>query len=97
MSDRRLGGASSREEAPRERVVVSPAVVPLLLGCVVIGFFAGYILAWKGAVVVGIVLLVAGVLALRGRGTREPAAAAALGVLVGYALVIALALFRGVI
>ena len=75
---------------------VSPLMIPLLVAGLAIGFLAGYFLLWWGALVVlaGVVAAIAPV--LRGR-RRAGATGAIAGVLLGYAGVILVALFRGVV
>lgn len=75
---------------------VSPVAVPLLLGGVTLGFLAGYIFLWWGLLVVGAVALAAVAMVFSGR-SRDGATAAILGTVVGYGLVLLLAVFRGVL
>ncbi|MGY5764351.1 hypothetical protein ACXET9_04025 [Brachybacterium sp. DNPG3] len=86
-------------EAPRDggsrSPQVSPITVPLLLLGLLVGFFAGYLLAWTGAIVVGVLLLGTLSMVLSGR-SRDAAAALAVGAVGGYVIVLALAFFRGV-
>jgi hypothetical protein len=71
-------------------------MIPLLVLGLVLGFLAGYFLLWWGLLVVLAVLVAAFSMVLRGR-SREGATGAIVGVLLGYAGVILLALFRGVV
>ena len=75
---------------------ISPLMVPLLLLGLMIGFFAGYFHVWWGLLVVGAVLLAAVSMVFSGR-SRDGATGAVVGVLLGYAGVLLLAFFRGVI
>lgn len=75
---------------------VSPVAVPLLLGGVTLGFFAGYVFLWWGLLIVGAVVFAAVAMVLSGR-SRDGATAAILGTVVGYGLVLLLAVFRGVL
>ncbi|WP_341855274.1 hypothetical protein [Brachybacterium sp. GPGPB12] len=68
-------------------------IPPLVLG-LAIGFFSGYFLLGWGALVVLGVIVAAVSLVLRGR-SRDGATGAIAGVLLGYAGVILVALFRG--
>ncbi len=79
-----------------ESVSVSPLTVPALLGGLIIGFLCGYLLGWWGAAVIAVIALgaVSGILVGR---NRESLGALVLGGVVGYVMVIALAVFRGVI
>ena len=83
------GRGSGQEPAP-----VSPLMIQLLVVGLAIGFFSGYFLLWWGALVVLGVIVAAVSLVLRGR-SRDGATGAVAGVLLGYAGVILLALFRG--
>ena len=83
------GRGSGQEPAP-----VSPLMIPLLVVGLAIGFFSDYFLLWWGALVVLGVIVAAVSLVLRGR-SRDGATGAVAGVLLGYAGVILLALFRG--
>ncbi|WP_241155402.1 hypothetical protein [Brachybacterium sp. EE-P12] len=75
---------------------VSPLMIPLLVAGLAIGFLAGYFLLWWGALVVLAVVVAAISTVLRGR-SRDGATGAIAGVLLGYAGVILVALFRGVV
>ena len=75
---------------------VSPLMIPLLVAGLAIGFLAGYFLLWGGALVVLAVVVAAISTVLRGR-SRDGATGAIAGVLLGYAGVILVALFRGVV
>ncbi len=83
------GRGSGQEPAP-----VSPLMIPLLVLGLAIGFFSGYFLLWWGVLVVLGVIVAAVSLVLRGR-SRDGATGAIAGVLLGYAGVILVALFRG--
>ena len=83
------GRGSGQEPAP-----VSPLMIPLLVLGLAIGFFSGYFLLGWGALVVLGVIVAAVSLVLRGR-SRDGATGAIAGVLLGYAGVILVALFRG--
>ncbi|MCZ4327099.1 hypothetical protein [Brachybacterium paraconglomeratum] len=85
----RAGRGSGQEPAP-----VSPLMIPLLVLGLAIGFFSGYFLLWWGVLVVLGVIVAAVSLVLRGR-SRDGATGAIAGVLLGYAGVILVALFRG--
>ena len=75
---------------------VSPLMIPLLEAGLAIGFLAGYFLLWWGALE-GLAVVVAAIsTVLRGR-SRDGATGAIAGVLLGYAGVILVALFRGVV
>ncbi|WP_106506660.1 hypothetical protein [Brachybacterium timonense] len=87
---------SGTDRDQHETVQVSALTVPLLLGGVVLGFLAGYFFVWWGTVVVLFVLMGAFSAAIAGR-SRDAAAAAALGTVVGYVLVLLLGVFKGVI
>ena len=81
------GGEPERRSTP-----VSVLTVPLLFLGLLVGFFAGYLLLWWGALVVAL-LVVAGLsLAISGR-SRDAAAGLVLGGVGGYLVVMALALF----
>lgn len=75
---------------------VSPLMIPLLFVGLIIGFFAGYFFLWWGILAVIAVLVAAFMMVLSGR-SRDGATGAVVGVLLGYAGVILLALFRGVL
>ena len=75
---------------------VSPLMIPLLVAGLAIGFLAGHFLLWWGALVVLAVVVAAISTVLRGR-SRDGATGAIAGVLLGYAGVILVALFRGVV
>lgn len=83
------GRGSGQQPAP-----VSPLMIPLLVLGLAIGFLSGYFLLWWGALVVLGVIVAAVSLVLRGR-SRDGATGAIAGVLLGYAGVILVALFRG--
>lgn len=83
------GRGSGQQPAP-----VSPLMIPLLVLGLAIGFFSGYFLLGWGALVVLAVIVAAVSLVLRGR-SRDGATGAIAGVLLGYAGVILVALFRG--
>lgn len=75
---------------------VSPLMIPLLFVGLIIGFIAGYFFLWWGILAVIAVLVAAFMMVLSGR-SRDGATGAVVGVLLGYAGVILLALFRGVL
>ena len=75
---------------------VSPLMIPMLMVGLLLGFVAGYFLLWWGAIVVLAVLVTAFAMVLRGR-SRDGATGAIAGVLLGYAGVILVAFFRGVL
>ena len=79
-----------------EGAPISPLMIPLLLLGLLIGFFAGYFFLWWGLLAVVAVLLAAASMVFSGR-SRDGATGAVVGVVLGYAGVILLALFRGVI
>lgn len=83
------GRGSGQQPAP-----VSPLMIPLLVLGLAIGFLSGYFLLGWGALVVLGVIVAAVSLVLRGR-SRDGATGAIAGVLLGYAGVILVALFRG--
>ena len=84
-------GSESGRSAP-----VSPLLVPMLFGGIVIGFLAGYFFIWWGLVAVVAVLVIAASMVLTGR-SRDGATGAVVGVLLGYVGVLLVALFRGVL
>ena len=88
-SDSPGGGGSSSTP-------VSPMLVPMLFVGLVIDFLAGYFFLWKGLIVVAAVLLIAVSTVLTGR-SRDGAAGAVVGVLLGYLGILLVALFRGVL
>lgn len=69
--------------------------VPLLFGGLLLGFFSGYMLMWWGLVIVACAVVMS--LAMFWRNQRIVAISAAGGTALGYLLLLALALFRGVI
>ena len=69
-------------------------MIPLLFLGIVVGFIAGYFFLWWGLIAVIAVLVGAVSMVFAGR-SRDGATGAAAGVLLGYAGVILLALFRG--
>lgn len=73
---------------------VSALMIPMLFLGILIGFFAGYFLVWWGLLIVGAVLLLAVSMVLSGKD-RDAATGAMVGVVLGYAGLILLALFRG--
>lgn len=73
---------------------VATLTVPLLFIGMIIGFFAGYLLAWWGLIAVGAALLAAVSMVLRG-GPRDAATALVLGCVGAYVVVILLAVFYG--
>ncbi|ASK66892.1 hypothetical protein CFK39_14995 [Brachybacterium avium] len=75
---------------------VSPLLVPMLLVGLVIGFVAGYFLLWWGLIAVVAVLVLAASTVLSGR-SRDGATGAVVGVLLGYAGILLVAFFRGVV
>ncbi|MGP9582655.1 hypothetical protein ACT3SQ_11590 [Brachybacterium sp. AOP42-C2-15] len=75
---------------------VSPLMIPLLFLGIIIGFIAGYFFVWWGLIAVIAVLVAAASMVLTGR-SRDGATGAVAGVVLGYAGVILLALFRGVL
>ncbi|MGP5259174.1 hypothetical protein ACTXMW_10665 [Brachybacterium paraconglomeratum] len=87
-------GAGASRGSGQQPAPVSPLMIPLLVLGLVIGFFSGYFLLWWGALVVLGVIVAAVALVLRGR-SRDGATGAIAGVLLGYAGVILVALFRG--
>ena len=80
----------------RRSTPVSPLLVPLMLLGLLVGFVAGYFLLWWGLVPVAIMLAIAVSAVLRGRD-RDGATGAVVGVVLGYAGVMLVALFRGVL
>lgn len=87
-------GAGASRGSGQEPAPVSPLMIPLLVLGLAIGFFSGYFLLGWGALVVLGVIVAAVSLVLRGR-SRDGATGAIAGVLLGYAGVILVALFRG--
>lgn len=75
---------------------VSPLMIPLLFVGLIVGFIAGYFFLWWGLIAVIAVLVAAFMMVLSGR-SRDGATGAVVGVLLGYAGVMLLALFRGVL
>ncbi|GLI31623.1 MULTISPECIES: hypothetical protein [Brachybacterium] len=87
-------GAGASRGSGQQPAPVSPLMIPLLVLGLAIGFLSGYFLLWWGALVVLGVIVAAVSLVLRGR-SRDGATGAIAGVLLGYAGVILVALFRG--
>ncbi|WP_394214754.1 hypothetical protein [Brachybacterium vulturis] len=87
-------GPSQRSGSGDGSTPISPLLVPMLLGGIVIGFLAGYFFVWWGLIVVAAVLVAAASMVLTGR-SRDGATGAVVGVLLGYLGVILVALFRG--
>lgn len=79
-----------------ESAPISPLMIPMLLLGLIIGFFAGYFFLWWGLLAVAAVLLAAASMVFSGRN-RDGATGAVVGVLLGYAGVLLLAFFRGVL
>ena len=75
---------------------VSPILVPMRFVGLVIGFLAGYFFLWKGLIVVAAVLLITVSTVMTGR-SRDGAAGAVVGVLLGYLGILLVAFFRGVL
>lgn len=73
---------------------VSPAMIPMLLAGLVVGFASTYFLLWWALVVVLAVLLGAFAWVWKGRD-KDAATGAVVGTLLGFVGVILLALFRG--
>lgn len=73
---------------------VSPLMVPMLFLGLVLGFLAGYFFVWWGLLVVVAVLVIAASMVLTGR-SRDGATGVVVGVVLGYAGIILVALFRG--
>ncbi|HIY23601.1 MAG TPA: hypothetical protein H9837_04730 [Candidatus Brachybacterium merdigallinarum] len=73
---------------------VAPLTVPLLFLGMIVGFFAGYLLAWWGLIVLGALLMAAVSMVIRG-GPRDAATALMLGSVGAYIVVILLAVFYG--
>ncbi|MDN5822149.1 MAG: hypothetical protein L0H74_05275 [Brachybacterium sp.] len=89
-------GSSQGSGSGSRSTPVSPLLVPMLLVGLVIGFVAGYFFLWWGLVAVVAVLVLAAAAVLRDR-SRDGATGAVVGVLLGYAGVLLVAFFRGVL
>lgn len=89
-------GPSQRSGSGGGSTSVSPLLVPMLFGGIVLGFLAGYFFVWWGLVAVAAVLVIAASMVLTGR-SRDGATGAVVGVLLGYVGVLLVALFRGVL
>lgn len=74
---------------------VSPTVVPLLFGGLLLGFALGYFLVWWGLVVIALLGIGALSLVLSGTGPRDGIGAGLVGTLLGFVGILAVALFRG--
>ncbi|WP_010534376.1 hypothetical protein [Brachybacterium squillarum] len=88
--------APGRPEGDRRSEPVSALMVPLLFLGLVIGFLAGYVLLWWGALVVAAVLVLSLSWVLLGRN-RDAVTGLLVGTVIGYLVVLALAFFRGVL
>ncbi|MDN5600403.1 MAG: hypothetical protein ACTHV2_05900 [Brachybacterium sp.] len=89
-------GPSQRAGSGGGNTPVSPLLVPMLFGGLVIGFLAGYFFVWWGLIAVAAVLVIATSMVLTGR-SRDGATGAVAGVLLGYVGILLVALFRGVL
>jgi len=80
----------------RKPPTVAPLTVPLLFAGLVIGFFSGYFFLLWGLVAVGAVVIRAVSMVLTGR-SRDAATGLLVGTVAAYAVVLGVAVFRGVL